>query len=95
MALLKRTDNHLVEIGRLWVFVIVLLMCYILYRVELGVINMITVHIRKQGGAAVITIPSDVLKMLSIGVGTVLALDVTKEGFTAHAVQKTSRKRYS
>ena len=29
--------------------------------------KMITTHIRKQGGAAIITIPSDVLKILSIG----------------------------
>ena len=56
---------------------------------------MITVHVRKQGGAAVITIPSDVLKMLNIEVGEELELDVTKEGFIARMISKVVRKRYS
>jgi antitoxin ChpS len=55
---------------------------------------MITVQIRKQGGAAIMTIPSDVLRILNLGIGETLALDVTKEGFTAHPA-KTERKRYS
>jgi len=53
---------------------------------------MITVNIRKQGGAAIMTIPSDVLKILDVGVGSTLELSVTKEGFTAHP---TIRKRYT
>lgn len=55
---------------------------------------MITVQIRKQGGAAIMTIPSDVLRILNLGVGETLELDVTKEGFTAHP-HRTARKRYS
>ena len=34
---------------------------------------MITLNIRKQGGAAVITIPSDILKLLNIEVDEVYA----------------------
>ena len=36
---------------------------------------MITVNIRKQGGAAILTIPSDVLKMLDVEVGASLELE--------------------
>lgn len=53
---------------------------------------MITVNIRKQGGAAVITIPSDVLKLLNIGVGSALELDISHGGFTA---RPTKPKRYT
>lgn len=56
---------------------------------------MIIVNIRKQGGAAVITIPSDVLKLLNLEVGAVLELDVTNKGFTARPVKNAVRKRYS
>jgi antitoxin component of MazEF toxin-antitoxin module len=33
---------------------------------------MITVNIRKQGGAAIMTIPADVLKMLNVEVGATI-----------------------
>lgn len=56
---------------------------------------MITVNIRKQGGAAVITIPSDVLKILNIEIGSVLELDVSRNGFTAKPVNSSESKRYS
>jgi antitoxin ChpS len=56
---------------------------------------MITVHIRKQGGAAIMTIPSHVLQMLHIDVGTTLELDITKNGFTVRPLSKSKRKRYS
>jgi antitoxin ChpS len=58
-------------------------------------LNMITVHVRKQGGAAVMTIPSDVLKMLHIGIGSTLELDVTNKELIARPAQKKTRKRYS
>ncbi len=48
---------------------------------------MITVNVRKQGGAAV--------KMLNIEVGAKLELDVVKDAFTARPVSKHLRKRYS
>ena len=53
---------------------------------------MITVQIRKQGGAAIMTVPAHVLKMLNVGVGSTLALSVTKEKFIA---QPTIKKRYT
>ena len=56
---------------------------------------MITVNIRKQGGAAIITIPADVLKMLDVEVGAALELEVTQGAFTARPVRAESRKRYS
>lgn len=56
---------------------------------------MITVHIRKQGGAAIITIPADVLKILNIEVGAKLELDVNSAGFIARPAHKATRKRYS
>lgn len=56
---------------------------------------MITVNIRKQGGAAVMTIPSDVLKMLDISVGATLEIDVGHGAFTARPVSQPIRKHYS
>jgi antitoxin ChpS len=57
---------------------------------------MMTVNIRKQGGAAVMTIPADVLKILNIEVGAKLVLDVAKDGFTAKpVVSQHLRKRYA
>jgi len=53
---------------------------------------MITVNVRKQGGAAVITIPADVLKILNIGIGSELDINITKKGFTA---RPTRHKRYT
>ncbi|MBS0350485.1 MAG: AbrB/MazE/SpoVT family DNA-binding domain-containing protein [Proteobacteria bacterium] len=50
---------------------------------------MMTVNIRKQGGAAIITIPSEVLKQLNIGVGSTLELSVTEQGFIAHPTKRT------
>ena len=56
---------------------------------------MITVHIRKQGGAAIITIPADLLKMLNLQIGAELELDVTKQGLIAKPVLQHKRKRYT
>ncbi len=56
---------------------------------------MITVNIRKQGGAAIMTIPSDVLKMLNVEVGATLELDVTNGAFTARPTHQVVRKRYT
>lgn len=55
---------------------------------------MITVNIRKQGGAAVMTIPADVLKMLDTEVGATLELEVSQGMFIARPA-KAARKRYS
>jgi antitoxin ChpS len=56
---------------------------------------MINVKLRKQGGAAIMTIPSDVLKMLNVEVGATLELEVNDGAFIARPAQTTSRKRYA
>ncbi len=53
---------------------------------------MITVTIRRQGGAAVMTIPSDVLKLLDVEVGSMLQIEVANGVITARPA--VSRKRY-
>lgn len=54
-----------------------------------------TVSIRKQGGAAIITIPPDILKTLHTGVGSVLTLDVRDGAFIAKPLKSIVRKRFS
>ncbi len=56
---------------------------------------MITVNIRRQGGAAVMTIPADVLKLLDLDVGSTLELHISDGGFTARPVQPVVRERYT
>lgn len=56
---------------------------------------MMTVNIRKQGGAAVMTIPADVLKLLDLDVGSTLQLHVSDGGFTARPVRPAVRERYT
>jgi antitoxin ChpS len=53
---------------------------------------MITVTIRRQGGAAVITIPAGVLKLLGVEVGSTLQIDVANGAITARPA--AARKRY-
>jgi antitoxin ChpS len=53
---------------------------------------MITVTIRRQGGAAVMTIPSDVLKLLDVEVGSTLQLEIANGAITMRPA--VSRKRY-
>jgi antitoxin ChpS len=54
-----------------------------------------TVSIRRQGGAAVMTIPKEVLKTLDIDVGSELEVMVNGSGFTAQPKAKQARRRYS
>ncbi|MCB1782163.1 MAG: AbrB family transcriptional regulator [Candidatus Competibacteraceae bacterium] len=56
---------------------------------------MLTVTVRKQGGAAVMTIPADVLKMLDLDIGSVLELHIAEKAFTARPAQRSSRRRYT
>lgn len=56
---------------------------------------MINVNIRKQGGAAVITIPADILKMIDAQIGTALHIEVHDGAFTARPAVQLSAKRYS
>jgi len=55
---------------------------------------MITAHIRKQGGASIMTIPAQILKILDIDVGSTLELNLTKGGFIAHPITHR-RKRFT
>lgn len=41
------------------------------------------------------TIPSDVLKMLKVEIGTTLELEVNGDVFTARPILKAQRKRYT
>lgn len=52
---------------------------------------MVAVDIRKQGGAAIITIPSAILKELDLAVGTKLELEVQDHSFRARPATKTRR----
>jgi antitoxin ChpS len=56
---------------------------------------MITVNIRKQGGAAIITIPADVLKMLNVDIGATLEIEVSNGAFIARPASPPARKHYS
>jgi antitoxin ChpS len=58
-------------------------------------ITMLTVNIRKQGGASIITIPPDVLRTLHVGVGATLAIEFVEGAVTLRPVIKNTRKRYS
>jgi antitoxin ChpS len=53
------------------------------------------VSIHRQGGAAIMTIPSDVLKVLHLDVGSQLEVAVTADGFAARPLNKPKRRRYS
>ncbi|CEN55976.1 AbrB/MazE/SpoVT family DNA-binding domain-containing protein [Candidatus Methylopumilus turicensis] len=53
-----------------------------------------TVSIRKQGGAAIMTIPPDILKSLDAGVGSQLILKVQDGVFTATPIKSPPRKHY-
>ncbi len=54
---------------------------------------MITVNVRKQGGAAVVTVPAELLKILNIEVGSKLELNVSGGVLTARPTAKS--RRYS
>jgi antitoxin ChpS len=55
---------------------------------------MVAVDVRKQGGAAIITIPSVILKRLELEIGTTLELEVQEHTLLARPVIKTKPKRY-
>jgi antitoxin ChpS len=56
---------------------------------------MITVNIRKQGGAAIMTIPADVLKLLDLDIGATLELQVADGAFTARLARPAGRRRHT
>jgi antitoxin ChpS len=56
-------------------------------------IKMSTVRVRKQGGAAIVTLPSDILKKLDIHIGSELELTIDKKNIVAHPIRKKHIKR--
>lgn len=56
---------------------------------------MITANIRKQGGAAIMTIPADILKMIDAGIGSTVEIQPAEDGFYVRAARKKARKRYT
>lgn len=55
----------------------------------------VTSKIRRQGGAAVITLPPTLLKLLHLDVGAQLELNVVDGELIARPVVEPARKRYS
>ncbi len=56
---------------------------------------MMTVNIRRQGGAAIVTIPAPLLKQLNVGVGEVLELDVAGGTLTARPAVMDKPRRFT
>lgn len=58
---------------------------------------MIPVSARQQGGAVIMTIPADLLKLLNIKAGDQLDLDVVPGGggFVAHVISDAKKRRYT
>lgn len=56
---------------------------------------MAIVSIRRQGGAAIMTIPAEILKELAVDVGSQLNVVAKAGAFIARPKAKTERKRYS
>lgn len=56
---------------------------------------MISTHIRKQGGAAVITIPANLMKMLDLQTGTTVELNTYQGQLIVRPVRRVVRKHYS
>lgn len=56
---------------------------------------MIRTQIRKQGGAAVMTIPANLMRLLDFKMGTSVALKVNHGQLIVCPVQTIVRKRYS
>lgn len=56
---------------------------------------MITVNIRKQGGAAVMTIPADILRMLNVGIGAAVEIKPAEDGFLVRPIQPKPRRKYT
>ena len=54
---------------------------------------MVNVNIRKQDGAAMMTIPANALKMLDIEAGAKSEFDIVEGAFTARPTSKHVRKR--
>ena len=56
---------------------------------------MSTVKIRRQGGAAIMTIPADVIRTMGVGIGATLEVSVVDGALTARPQTKPTRRRYT
>ena len=56
---------------------------------------MITTHIRKQGGAAIMTIPASLLKTIDLPIGAEVVLDPVEHGFEVKVIEEGRRRRYT
>jgi antitoxin ChpS len=53
------------------------------------------VSIRRQGGAAIVTIPAEIMRRLDLSVGATLALDVVERTIVARPTSPGRRRRYT
>ncbi len=56
---------------------------------------MLSMPLRKQGGAAIVTIPPSVLKSLDLKIGTELQMDVRDGALVMVPAKPTKRSRYT
>ena len=56
---------------------------------------MIPVNARQQGGAVIMTIPADLVKLLNIKSGDPMSIDVVPGGFITRPVSAVSPQRYT
>ena len=56
---------------------------------------MLSMPLRKQGGAAIVTIPPSVLKSLDMKIGTELQMDVREGALVMVPAKPARRKRYT
>lgn len=56
---------------------------------------MISVNARRQGGAVIMTIPADLVKLLQIEAGDSLNVDVVPGGFVARPANAATARRYT
>ena len=56
---------------------------------------MMEANVRKQGGAAILTIPADIMRLLDIKIGTKLSLDVVNGELIVKLSKSNERKKYT
>jgi antitoxin ChpS len=56
---------------------------------------MAIVSVRRQGGAAIMTIPAEIVKALGIDVGSKLEIGVSGDAMTARPAAKAARRRFT
>lgn len=56
---------------------------------------MISVNARQQGGAVIMTIPADLVKLLQIEAGDPLTINIVPGGFIARPANAATARRYT